>query len=141
MAEPEESRVYDKIVDMLNKLKPFVLLMLILGCVEPYEFVVRDDEPTLVIEAFISDKSFNETLLYPSDGRWFTVKLSQTGDVINSRPVPVTGATVVLVDSEGSMWPYTESEPGLLQLRDPDFKAQPHRAYKLTVLLNDESAY
>jgi hypothetical protein len=55
------------------------------GCVEPYEFVVHDDEQALV-EAFISDKSFSETLLYASDGRYFTVKLTNTGDVTNTRP-------------------------------------------------------
>ena len=41
---------------------------------EPYEFVIANNEPSLVIEAFVSDKSFKETVDYPSDGRYFAVK-------------------------------------------------------------------
>src|SRR5687767_5074346 len=124
-----------------KKLKFFFLFLTIAGCVEPYEFIIHDNYSTLVVEAFISDRSFNETLLYPSDGRYFTVKLSRSGDVINSRPEPETGALVELISSTGEMLVYVEEEPGKYQLPEMDFKAQKGREYKLRILLADESVY
>jgi hypothetical protein len=83
------------------------------GCIEPYDFVIHNNVPGLVVEAFISDKSFNETMLYPSDGRYFTVKLSQTGDVINTRPKPVKKAVVELRSSDDEAFLYTEGDGGI----------------------------
>jgi len=126
---------------MLKNLKSFFLFVLIVGCVEPYEFVVHDKEPSLVVEAYISDRSFNETLSYPSDGRYFTVKLMETGDVTNSRPVPVRGGVVTLHSSLGEVWNYTEEGKGVYKLPDPDFKAEAGIAYKLRILLPDENIF
>lgn len=128
-------------IGMIRNLKSFAVFVIVLGCIEPYEFVVRDEEPGLVVEAFISDKSFNETLSYPSDGRYFTVKLSLTGDVTNVRPVPVTGAQVELEASNGQLSHYTEDKNGLYVLRDKDFKALAGVEYKLRIVLPDESVY
>src|SRR5690242_2747999 len=86
---------------MWKELRSSLLIVCMTACVEPYEFVVRDNFPSLVVEAFIADKSYSETLSYPSDGRYFSVKLSRTGDVTNLRPVPVTGATVEVLSSSG----------------------------------------
>ena len=68
---------------MLKRIQGFLLAVCVVGCVEPYEFVIENNEPTLVIEAYLSDKSFKETVDYPSDGRYFSVKLTTTTDVIN----------------------------------------------------------
>ena len=113
------------------------------GCVEPYEFAIKNNEPSLVIEAFVSDKSFNETVDYPSDGRYFTVKLTTTTDVTNVRPLPVKSAQVQLVTDRGEVWQYTESNdaPGYYFLLSDEFKAEAGVAYKLSVKLRDESAY
>ena len=126
---------------MTRTIKSFFVFLIILGCVEPYEFVVRDDAPGLVVEAFISDKSFNETLAYPSDGRYFTVKLSLSGDVTNVRPTPVSGAQVELKVSSGEVFYYTESENGLYVLADKEFKALRSMQYQLRIALPDESLY
>lgn len=112
--------------------------MLIAGCVEPYEFVVHQDEPGIVVEAFISDKSFNETVMYPSDGRYFTVKLSKTGDVVNHRPEAVTGAKVQLLNDQNEAWVYSEVATGLFQLLDSEFKAIDGKQYKMRIVLADE---
>ena len=50
-----------------------------------YEFLIENEQPSLVVEGYISDKSYNETLQYPGDGRCFSVKISYTSDVINRR--------------------------------------------------------
>ena len=95
---------------MLKRILGFLLVVCAVGCVEPYEFVIENNEPALVIEAFLSDKSFNETLDYPSDGRYFSVKLTTTTDVTNVRPLPVKSAQVQLVNDRGEVWQYTESK-------------------------------
>ncbi len=79
-------------LNMWKHLGNFLLFLIIFGCVEPYSFVIHNETKTLVVEGYISDKSFNETLLYPSDGRYFTVRLSYSGDVTNGRPVMIPGA-------------------------------------------------
>jgi len=119
----------------------FLLLFSIAGCIEPYEFVVKDSEPSLVVEGFLSDKSFNETLNYPSDGRYFTVKLTYTGDVTNTRPVPVTDAVVEVVTSDGQQIGYESVGDGLYELHDANFKALPGISYKLRIALRDENVY
>ena len=126
---------------MLKKLKFFSLFLLIAGCIEPYEFIVRDTSPSLVVEAYISDRSFNETLAYPSDGRYFTVRLTETGDVINHRPVAVSGAVVQLSSSEGQTWFYTPGDAGTYTLLDDDFAARKGVRYKLRITLADEEVY
>jgi hypothetical protein len=128
---------------MLKRIQRFLLFLLVVGCVEPYEFVIKNNEPALVVEAFISDKSFNETLDYPSDGRYFTVKLTNTSDVTNVRPVPITSAQVQLLTDRGEIWEYTESNetPGSYILLDDEFRAEVGVAYKLNIKLPDENIY
>jgi hypothetical protein len=126
---------------MLRKLRFSILFLLIAGCIEPYEFVVDDLTPSLVIEAYISDNSFDETLLYPSDGRYFTVKLSETGDVTNTRPSPVKGAVVELRTSDGESFVYSEFEAGVYHLLANDFEARKGISYKLYVTDPDENSY
>ena len=125
---------------MLKRLR-FVALFLIVGCIEPYEFVVRDTTPSLVVEASISDRSFNETLSYPSDGRYFTVKLSETSDVTNSRARQVSGAHIELETSLGEVFTYTETAPGIYSLLDTDLEAEAGVEYKLRIATADEITY
>jgi len=117
----------------LNKIYFFLVFLLIFSCIEPYDFVIKDDVKSLVIEALISDKSFSETQGFPSDGRYFSAKLTYTGDVVNQRPQPVSAASIALHDDLGGQWPYTETSPGMYLLLDNEFKALPGRQYKLMV--------
>lgn len=130
---------------MARGFKYFFLFLFTLGCIEPYHFIVKVNDPVLVVEGNISDKSFNETLTYPSEGRYFTVKLSLTGDVINHRPVLVSGAAVQLVSDQNEEWAYTESDPvlkrGVYMLLDDNFKALRTVKYKLRISLPDERRY
>jgi Domain of unknown function (DUF4249) len=121
------------------------LFVVISSCIEPYEFVIINDDPVLVVDGNISDKSFNETLLYPSDGRHFTVRISLTGNVINTRPQMISGASVHLVSDQNGYWEYTEtdpaSKPGVYVLLDPDFKAAQNTQYRLRITLPGEDVY
>src|SRR5688500_16456272 len=126
---------------MLRQFRFILCFIVIAGCIEPYEFIIHDKEPALVIEAFISDKSFNESLSFPSDGRYFAVKLSATGDVINTRPEPVHGAVVEVLSSTGQTWAYEEEGSGIYKLLVKEFKALPAVQYKLRILLSDEHIY
>ena len=126
---------------MLRKVRFSILFFLIAGCIEPYEFVVDDLAPSLVVEAYISDKSFNETRAYPSDGRYFTVKLSETGDVTNIRPKPVVNAVVEIETSEGEQFAYTEGEAGIYSLLVGDFEARNGVGYRLRITAPDENVY
>ena len=131
------------ILTILKRIQGFLLFLLIAGCVEPYEFAIKNNEPTLVVEGYLSDKSFTETVNYPSDGRYFTVKLTTTTDVINVRPRPVRGAHVQLLNDDGEVWEYSESadQLGSYHLVNNDFKAEFGVNYKLSIKLPDENAY
>ena len=118
-----------------------IVAMLSGGCVEPYTFVVENEKPTLVVEAVVSDKSYSETLAYPSDGRYFTVKLSTTSAVKNTRPTPVRNARVELHMSDQEPLHYTETMPGLYSLLDSNFQARSGVDYKLRITTQDEEVY
>ncbi|UII34376.1 DUF4249 domain-containing protein [Fulvivirga ulvae] len=117
------------------------MILLIGGCIEPYEFVINDGSPVLVVEGFISDASYDETLEYPSDGRYFYVKLSYTSDVTNRRGAAVTGATVTLEREGGSTWVYSERQEGKYLLLDNGFKALADSRYRLVIELANGEQY
>ena len=124
----------------MTRSRYLLFFLFFLGCIEPYEFVITDDTKTIVIEALISDKSFTETVAYPSDGRYFTVKLSVTSDVTNVRDVPITGALVRLISESGNIWDYSAMTqiPGLYELVDDEFYAESTDRYKLIVSVGEE---
>lgn len=123
----------------------FFLLFLILApaCVEPYEFVVENKGPALVVEGFLSDVSYNESVAFPSDGRYFSISLRYAGDVVNGKDLAVPTAAVSLRSESGEQWKYTESssEAGKYELQVADFEAVLGKAYKLRIELPNEEIY
>src|SRR5688572_13335898 len=102
---------------MFKQVRYLLLFLTVGGCIEPYQFTIENNEPSLVVEGYISDKSYQETLSYPSDGQYFTVKLTSTSDVTNVRSKPVLYAGVRLISDEGERWNYTEvDESGIYKL-------------------------
>lgn len=132
-----------------NKLRSSSLLSILLlstlfsACIEPYAFVVQDEKPSLVVEGFISDASFNKTYRYPSDGRHFSLKLSYTNDVINIKGNTVSGAQINLMDNAGGLWTYTEiqADPPRYLLLDNEFYAEEGKSYQLKILLPNGDSY
>lgn len=120
-----------------------ITLIVAIGCVELYEFKIKNDNPSLVIEGQISNVSFNEYQEFPADGRYFTVRLSKTSNVTNERDERVRNASVTLIDNKGNQWDYTSSEqnPGIYILYDNDFHAVQGIQYKLKVMLSDGESY
>ncbi|MBS0000496.1 MAG: DUF4249 domain-containing protein [Cyclobacteriaceae bacterium] len=120
-----------------------ILWIMAAGCVELYEFRINNKYPSLVIEGQISDLSYREYMEIPADGRYFTVRLSQTSHVANERNQPVKDASVILVDSEGNIREYVASEliPGIYILFDEDFKAIPGMQYQLKVMLPEGASF
>lgn len=125
---------------MRRLFKSFLLFAFIAGCVEPYDFAVEPQRTGIAIEAHLTDRSFNDTRLYPSDGQYPTVRLSRTTAVTNVRPEPVKGALVSLFDDQGGIYTFTEAfEPGTYALLDVDFKAIEGVGYKLRVHIEGEA--
>ena len=117
------------------------ILMLLTACVETFEFSRNNPDPQLVIEAQISDLSYNESLQAPSDGRYFKVKLRFTRPVseyLGERITPF--AEVKIIDDLDNEWMYYENtnEWGTYILPDKDFKACNDRMYKLQITTHDE---
>ncbi|HTF17535.1 MAG TPA: DUF4249 domain-containing protein [Chryseolinea sp.] len=128
---------------MIKNIRFAIVMILVVGCIEPYQFRIPDADPGIVIEATLSDKSFNDTKNYPSNGRYFTVKVSKTSDVTNVRSQMVSYATVVLSNDQGEAWEYLEVDPigapGVYKLLDDDFKALSGVRYKLSVTTPDNA--
>jgi hypothetical protein len=122
---------------MIRRFLAPLLIFVFVSCIERYEFTIKNTEPTLVIESYLSDKSYLETLDYPSDGRYFSVKLSLTGDVINRRAQPVSDANVAL-ETGDELIALIAVAPGSYQLQRPDFKAVPGGEYRLRINYKDE---
>lgn len=119
----------------------FVFLLLATACVEPFEFNRNNQDPQLVIEAFISDLSYNESLTAPSDGRYFIVKLKFSQPVDKFHGDRITPfADVKIIDDLGNEWSYYENTKdwGTYILVDKDFKVCEDRMYKLQVTTHDE---
>jgi hypothetical protein len=128
---------------MCMRLLLILVLVMCFSCIEPYEFVIEEDEPALVVEGYISNVSYDETVQYPSDGRYFAVKLGYTSDVTNRRGIVAANAIVHLEDETGRQWAYTElaDEPGKYLLLWKDFEAVAGRKYKLKITLPNEETY
>ena len=124
----------------MRAFKFFGIFLILFSCIEPYKFVIPDNVNALVVEGFVSDQSFNETLTYPSDGRYFSIRLTSTSDVTNVSPTPVADAAIKLISDSDGEWPYELSvtDPGLYELHDQSFEALPGVSYKIRIILEDE---
>lgn len=128
---------------MIKSIRFALVMLLVVGCIEPYQFRITDTDQGIVIEATLSDKSFNDTRTYPSDGRYFAVRISKTSDVTNVRSQMVSNAMVILSSDQGDEWAYTEVDPvgspGIYRLLNDDFKAENGVRYKLSVTTPDNN--
>jgi hypothetical protein len=119
----------------------FIILLLLTSCIEPFEFNRNNLDPQLVIEAYISDISYNESLQAPSNGRYFIVKLKFTRPVDKFHGDRITPfAEVKIIDDLDNEWMYYENtrEWGTYILPDKDFEACNDRMYKLQITTHDE---
>lgn len=111
-----------------------LLITVLYACIDRYDFLVENKQPGIVIEGFISDKSYNDTRAYPSEGRYLRLKLSWSSDVVNVRNKPIQGAYVSL-HYLGNRIEYQEDldHPGEYFINNKDFKAKPGEEYQLRI--------
>ncbi|UII27986.1 DUF4249 domain-containing protein [Fulvivirga maritima] len=127
-----------KEINIYNQLRILILIICItsiLSCVESYEFDTKNQEPGVVVESYISNKSYNDTKCYPSEGRYFKVLLKYNSLPSNVRDSSIANAIVMLESSSGSTWFYTEIDKGAYSLLDDDFKATYEQQYRLNITL------
>jgi hypothetical protein len=107
------------------------------SCLEKYDFHVNKTGDGLVVEASISDISFKETQSFPSDGRYFEVRLSKTSDVDNRRDEKISKAKIQLLSNKGEAYNYSSSgkEDGLYFLKTEDFAAKSGEEYSMQITL------
>lgn len=118
-------------------------ILFLFACVENYEFEIENTAPSLVVEGFISNQSYNASKLFPSDGRRFSIKLKETSRVANIHDKAVRNAKVSIVDNEGIITDYEEliDVPGTYTLNDDSFSAKAGIQYKLVIALSDNEIY
>ncbi len=119
----------------MNIFRFFILLstLSLYSCVEKYDINITNKVDGVVIEASISNLSYNETLKYPSNGRLFQVKLKSLSNVTNIKDKIISNAIVTLIDDRGDRILYTESPPGTYSIKKPEFAAIYGIQYKLNV--------
>ena len=129
--------------NQMNNLPIFIVTFFIIGlvsCIDKYDFSIQNEKRGVVIESFISDKSFSDSKTYPSEGRYFFVKVSYTGNVTNEKPVFVKDAIVKLYSDDNMEIDFVTSQnkPGYYYLLSDDFKAISGRKYQLICTIGSE---
>jgi hypothetical protein len=116
---------------MLRKLF-YILLLIPLSCIDPYNVNLEEGEQLLTIEGFIT-----------TDPGPHQIKLTRTdtyGSVFEGLIRPVRQAQVNVRDSEGLVTFLTEIEPGIYETPE-DFTAKLGLSYTLQIRLQDGREY
>ncbi|WP_420583219.1 DUF4249 domain-containing protein [Reichenbachiella sp.] len=115
-----------------------ILIFLTLGsCIEDFEFDGVSAGEGIVVEGFITNQSYNDLIPLPLPARYFTLKLSNVGELDNVRNEPVLGAKIELHQDDGVVYDYAEIENGEYGLFYEDFKADEAHGYHLEITLAD----
>lgn len=106
-----------------------VLLLLILGCVEPFEFKGETSGDALVVEATITNELKNQEILLSS-----SYALNAEG------PAPESNAAVLVIDDLGNSYTFSEVSPGKYESEEV-FQAEAGREYQLKIDTEDGHSY
>ncbi|MCV9388296.1 DUF4249 domain-containing protein [Reichenbachiella ulvae] len=126
---------------MKNKFTIILIALFWASCISTYEFEVNEVEKALVVEGFISDQSYSDLNMEPTDPRYFDIKLSWTGQVKNSLNEKVRGAEVIIHSDQNQSWDYSETDAGVYQLFYEDFKAEQDQQYQLEIILPEGDVF
>lgn len=105
------------------------LLLLVQGCVEPFEIEGETYESALVVEGTITNEEKNQE-----------IKLSTTHKLEDTGPLPLRDADVRVLDDTGEIQNFLERDPGIYISVNP-FKAEQDRSYKLEFSTSDGRNY
>lgn len=102
----------------------FLTVLLLHGCIEPYDFEAETYEDVLVLEATITDELKRQEVL-----------LSRSAMLGEEEPAPQTRADVRVTDDTGNEYLFEEVAPGRYESSVP-FRAMENRNYRLQIVTN-----
>ena len=112
----------------------FLILTVLVACIDRVELPIRTESPRLVVEGQIT----NEAAPY-------TVRLTYTGNYTSSGQNPanqyVKEAQVTLADDQGRSTRFVSIGQGNYRTTDTTFRGQIGRAYSLSIVLSDGKRY
>ncbi|MDW7693875.1 DUF4249 domain-containing protein [Flammeovirgaceae bacterium SG7u.111] len=113
----------------MRKFTPIVLLVM-WACLSPFEPQTSDYDSLLVVDALLTDA--------PGP---YQVKLSYSygfEEEDNEKPVYVNGASVSVIDENGSVYKFNQSSDGIY-LSDLSFRGEVGKRYKLSIIANENT--
>jgi hypothetical protein len=118
-------------MNKLYQISGFITLAVFFqACVEKFYPDIKEYENILVVDGMVTDE--NKPGL---------VRLSRTFSYDDFNPIPETGATVIILDDEGSPFYLEENDPGNYFTDSSSFKGEPGRRYQLHVILSNGKEY
>jgi len=106
-----------------------VVMALVYGCVDPISFETASVEGQLVFYGNFTQLDENHIF-----------SISQTSD-FGKPAIPVSGATIVIIDDRGSNADYHEITPGKYQLDTGKIEGIPGRSYQVEITLADGKTF
>ena len=113
---------------MKREVWSLLILLSLAGCIKEVDWPVRDPQVNFItVDAILTDEPGTQS-----------IKLDYPVSQLNEKPVPVTGATV-LISNEDSVWNLTENpgSSGVYQL-SPGFLARTDKYYTLLISLENK---
>lgn len=95
--------------------------MLLMGCIEPYDFKVQQTERSVVIAGLLTDREDAHK-----------VSISYSYPITGAQNTPIRGAEVWFEDEDNQVTPLPEASAGIYQT-DPTFKAESLKIYTLFI--------
>lgn len=115
---------------MKFKYLAFLLVFILLGCIDPFNVAVNDDGSKLVVFAEITDQ------VEP-----YRVELTRTSNYTAANSRKESGARVSVLDSEGNEFMFTENKEGIYQSCPAEFTAAIGGEYVLRIVTVDDKIY
>ena len=108
---------------------PLALQLVLFGCVDPFEPETINFESAIVVEASITDELKSQVIF-----------LSRTFEFEAEGPAAESNANVEVIDSQGNVFEFVESEAGVYNSVQ-EFRAEQGSEYNLRIVTNDGRSY
>ncbi len=106
-----------------------LFLLLLLSCIDPYEPKTITFEDILVVEALLTDEYKHQEVI-----------LSRSYEFEREAPYPETDALVRIINDFGTVYEFTEAEPGRY-VSVTLFKAETNYEYTLSIIASNGTSY
>ncbi|RED96657.1 DUF4249 domain-containing protein [Marinoscillum furvescens] len=115
------------------------LIVLIASCQEIISFEIDESEDVVVIDGFISNKSYQDVIAASGDGRYFEVTVRRSKPIGEFSPIGIDYATVHLEAGSGALIPLEHSDNGIYKLCDQTFRAVEGEAYRVVAHFDEQT--